>query len=141
MYLRRVLVLAVAAAALSTGFVVQAQASARGTSAPHPAPTARPATAAEKKAFFAFAPPAGPTKGAQWRIDGAAVAGPYALVGFCNEESGVMALLVKKHGAWTKRIRGGGFFDRNAIRHDDPMIAPKTAKQLETVYRSLDRGC
>lgn len=108
-------------------------AEAAGVSA-SPAPTARQATTAEQKIFQLFAPsPSG------WTLDMYAVAGPYALVGFYNQFSGVTELFFNKNGVWQRAYKGGGDLTPDLYGNYLPNITLSTANSLYKLGRLQDK--
>lgn len=135
--MRNVVLAACAAAGIFATAYGEARAVAHAA-APMPAPTARPATANEMRAFMALAP-APPPKG-RWTIDEHAVAGSYALVGYYNEHAGLTALLQRKAGRWAIVKRTGGQLTPDALRRYAPAMPLATAQSLYKLAVSQDKG-
>jgi hypothetical protein len=107
---------------------------------PTPVPTAQSATQAQLSAFMAFAP-SPPPKGS-WAINESAVAGPWALVGFCNDYSGMTGLLqLNSSGLWTVVVLGGGQLTVNDLEHYAPSMPAPTAQSLFRLASSQNHGC
>lgn len=115
------------------------------TPAPTPTPTpaaplAQAATQAQLSALAAFEPAAPPA--GSWKINESAVAGQWALVGFCNANSGWTGLFqVNSSGTWSKIVLGGGQMGASDLQAQVPSMPAATAQSLYSLAVSQDTGC
>ena len=96
------------------------------------APAARAATSSEIKLFAQFAPSPPPAPFI-WVMNMYAVAGQYALVGFSNPNSGIMALLQNVSGHWTLIERTGGQITVQEMQ--DETHGAMSAVTAESLYK------